>query len=95
MITCINHSQNLALLIDLETSEINVGESNGTVTLRLMANGKSEFDYNIDLIINDFSTGMWTLTDGYIVYTKANKAEFLNQTVNQGILVLLTINIMS
>ena len=50
------------MLIDLETSEINVGESNGTVTLRLMANGTSEFDYYIDLIINDVSTGESTLT---------------------------------
>ena len=61
MITYINQSYHLALLIDLETSEINVDESNGTVTLRLMANGTSELDYNIDLIIIDASTGEWTL----------------------------------
>ena len=48
-------------MIDLETSEINVGESNRTVTLRVMANGTSEFDYNIDLTINDVSTGEWTM----------------------------------
>ena len=51
----------LVLLIDLETREIEADERNGTVTLRLIVNGTSEFDYNIDLIINYVLTGEWTL----------------------------------
>ena len=39
-------------------SEFNVGESDGTVEVALTANGMAEFDYTVNLTVNDITTGV-------------------------------------
>ena len=39
-------------------TEFNVGESDGTVYVALAANGLAEFDYTVNLTVNDITTGV-------------------------------------
>ena len=46
------------ITVNFQTDEYNVSESEGTVTIQLMANETSEFDYNVTLRLVDYSTGL-------------------------------------
>ena len=49
-------------------TEFNVSESDGTVEVAFAANGMAEFDYTVNLTVNDITTGVCVCVCG-IVYT--------------------------
>ena len=48
-------------------TEFNVGESDGTVYVALAANGLAEFDYTVNLTVNDITTGVCVCVCGYVL----------------------------
>ena len=49
------------LIVDFQVTELSVSEAMGTVEVTVMANGTSEFDYTVNLTINNISTGGITI----------------------------------
>ena len=55
--------------VNFQTDKYNVSESEGTVMIHLVANGTSEFNYNVILTLMEYSTGQCVgICIYYIVY---------------------------